>query len=58
MKLLTRRQIIKEWQEQKDKSLDTPCCPYCRSLLYERKKEWICGNGDCDFESVLKSEVE
>ena len=57
MKLLTRRQIIKEWLEQEDESLDTLCCPYCRDLLYETKKYWVCKNEDCNFESALKAEV-
>jgi hypothetical protein len=33
--LLTRREVIKLWQKQKDKFLDTYCCPNCRDLLFD-----------------------
>jgi hypothetical protein len=58
MKLLTRRQIIEEWQKQSDEMLDSFCCPKCRDILYEYADRYFCENEYCVQEFILKSEVK
>lgn len=50
-KLLTRQQIIEEWQKS-DTWLDSYCCPYCRDILHLLKpehKSYTCMNQECSL---------
>jgi ribosomal protein L37AE/L43A len=59
MKLLTRRQIIKQWEKQEDKILDSFCCPNCRDILSYRKEDnkFICINPACGFSGIDANDV-
>jgi hypothetical protein len=57
MKLLTRRQIIEEWNKQSDKMKDSKCCPACRDILDEYRDGFICMNRKCHQEYIKKSEI-
>ena len=56
-RLLTRRQIINEWQRQPEDKLDSVCCPVCRDLLHEQADRYFCLNENCSQGFILKSEV-
>lgn len=58
MKLLTRRQIIEEWNKQSDELLDSFCCPNCRDILYEYADRYICENEDCSQGFILKKDIK
>lgn len=58
MRLLTRRQIIEEWNKQTDEMLDSKCCPVCRDLLHEYGDRYFCENRECSQSYILKSEVD
>lgn len=57
IRLLTRRQIIEEWNKQRDEYLDSLCCPVCRNILEEHPDRYICFNDNCKQEYILKSKV-
>ena len=58
MKLLTRRQIIDEWNKQSKLQLDSYCCPICRDLLSIDTDRYYCKNEDCLQGFILKSEID
>ena len=57
IRLLKRRQVIKLWNRQGDKHLNSLCCPYCRDLLEENDEHYECNNMFCDFDTVRKEDV-
>jgi hypothetical protein len=57
MKLLTRRQIMEEWNKQSDEMLDSFCCPNCRDILHELDDRYFCKNKHCHQLGILKSKI-
>jgi hypothetical protein len=48
VKLLTRKEIITIWLEQKDEFLNLYCCPNCRDILTKLEDDsLICTNAQC-----------
>lgn len=58
MKLLTRKEIIDEWNKQSEEMLNSKCCPVCRNILHEYGDRYFCENRECLQSYILKSEVE
>jgi len=60
MILLTRREIIEQWQKQDDSILDSFCCPNCREVLISNYdgSGLLCDNPACPFTCIEKSEIE
>lgn len=44
---MTRREIIKTWNEQSDSMLDSQCCPYCKDILTNSGAYLMCENVKC-----------
>jgi len=47
-KLLTKNEIMKEWNEMNEDLRNTPCCPDCRDNLTKTDNYMQCMNDKCE----------
>lgn len=54
-KCLTRREVMKLWEDLADEILDSLCCPACRDiLLVNNDGEFSCSNNYCKITEAEK----